>query len=477
MKRNFKISKVLCGALLLSASFTLVGCNKDDNVIMIWGPEEHRAMYTELAEQFKKENPSCNARFEFAAQGDAGAYANMSIDPQAGGSIVSYPNDQLNNLNRIGAVAPILGENLTWIKEKNTEATVEAGKIGDTYYGYPIQGDNGYYMYFNRDAFINTSVWDTATDSLKNDYTFRDLYKALDEKGGKWANGQVSWAIGDSWYVSGVFFGAGANYDVRYNEEGEQIASTNTFGFEGEDMKTGDFTKGLHAVEALKNSFTTEDGKLSPHYMYSDADKAALNDNISKYKTDAEKPLAAVICGTWKAKEIQEAWGDNYDATLLPMLEGKDGVKFRMKTFAGYKLLGVNPLCKYASKSEENLMMLHKAARFFSDYDSQIKRYDITGAGPSNKEALASEKISKDVALQALNAQYDVACTDAKGQDNGKGYRSQDSVPQNYWTPIQAFGAALYNEVTSGKGTQFNTEANTKITLAQLQADISAASK
>lgn len=477
MKKKFKLSKILCGAFLLAVPFSLTGCGGDDNVIMIWGPEEHRDMYMQMAEEFKKKNPDCTAKFDFAAQGDAGAYANMSIDPQAGGSIVTYPNDQLNNLNRIGAVAPIRGENLEWVREKNTEATVEAGKIGDTYYGYPIQGDNGFYMYFNRDAFINTSVWDTENDTLKSDYTFRDLYRALDEKGGKWANGQVSWAIGDSWYVSGVFFGAGSNYDVRYNEEGEQIASTNTFGYDGADAKTGDYTKGLNVVEALKNSFTTEDGKLSKHYMYSDVDKASLNDNISKYKSDEEKPLAAVICGTWKAKELQEAWGENYDATILPMLEGKGDVKFRMKTFAGYKLLGVNRLSKFATKSEENLKMLHKVAQFFSDYDSQISRYEITGAGPSNKEALKSEKISKDVALQALNDQYALDCKDVFGNDNGKGYRNQDSVPQNYWTPIQTFGASLYNEVTTGKGTLFRNETSIKLTLAQLQYDISNASK
>jgi hypothetical protein len=100
---------------------------------MIWGPEEHRDLYTQLGEEFKKENPDFPGTFAYAANGDAGAYANMSIDPEAGATVYTFANDMLNNFNRLGSLAPLLGDNLTWAKCKNNAASVEAGKIGEKY--------------------------------------------------------------------------------------------------------------------------------------------------------------------------------------------------------------------------------------------------------------------------------------------------------------------------------------------------------
>ena len=59
---------------------------------------------------------------------------------------------------------------------------------------------------------------------------------------------------------------------------------------------------------------------------------------------------------------------------------------------------------------------------------------------------------------------------------NGKGFRTQDSVPANYWTPIQNFGNALYNEVKKGKLDTFGAD-KLLTTLARLQSDIQAAAQ
>jgi|GEM_PF-2072085 arabinogalactan oligomer/maltooligosaccharide transport system substrate-binding protein len=496
------------GGLLVLAIATgagLASCGSATETFMIWGPEEHRSMYVSLGDEFKKANPSFPGTFEYAASGDAGAYSNMAKDPVAGATIYTFANDMLNNLNRLGALAPLLNDNLTWAQTKNNAASFESGKIGDRYYGYPIQADNGYYMYYRKDVFKDSVAWDSATGGLKAGYTFRDLYNAIDAKAASdssLSDAKVTWAIGDAWYVSGCFFAVGGDYNVTYDSSGSQTAAKCWFSYDKDIDSAGAISiNGLNASYGMLNSITDAPASgrkgtvLDKHFMFSDGDKQPLNDNISKYASkDASKnngtPLVAAVCGTWKAKEIQTFWGDDYAATFLPKLQCYDD-DYQFKNFCGFKLMGVNPLSSFASKDVDHLTWAHKVAQFMSDKESQIDRYTLTGAGPSNLEALQDDTIKADVALKALNAQYDYVCkypantqvVDASNKSvagqvigNGLGYRIQDSVPANYWTPLASFGNSLYNEVKSGTLDKFRTDGNIRRTTNQLQADVQAAS-
>jgi arabinogalactan oligomer/maltooligosaccharide transport system substrate-binding protein len=504
MKKRNLFAMLGLSTLALAGVGTLASCGSKTETFMIWGPEEHRDMYTQLGEEFKAANPDFPGTFEYAASGDAGAYSNMSIDPQAGATVFTFANDMLNNLNRLGALAPLLGDNLTFAKTKNNSASFEAGKIGDKYYAYPVQADNGYYMYFRKDVFKDTSVWDSATGTLKDGYTFRDLYKAIDEKAASDTtvkDAKVTWAIGDAWYVSGAFFAVGGNYNVTYDEAGTQTDAKCWFAYDKDVDATGaTCINGLNATYGIINSVTNaaasgrKGSGVNTHFMFSDGDKTPLNDNITKYSpTDSTKnngtPLVAAVCGTWKAKELMKNWGDNYAATYLPKLECYDG-DYQWKNFCGFKLMGVNPLSSFASKDEAHLAWAHKVAQFMTDKESQLLRYQATGAGPSNLEALQDDTIKADVALKALNAQYDYKCVyptsttvvdktgasmAGKNIDNGLGYRIQDSVPANYWTPLASFGNNIYNELKSGTLDKIRTDGNIKRTTIQLQADIQAA--
>ncbi len=487
------LSLVLC-LLMIAACCGLTACQEEKITIMVWGPSEHEALYRQWLAEFKELHAEelKNVIFDYAGSGDAGAYSAMATDPASGAAVYTFANDQMANLLNLGALSQVTGDNLEWSKNNNSAASVEATKMGDTYYSYPLQADNGYYMYFNKAAFKGTSVWDEANDTLKAGYTFRDLYNALDEKGGDWANGKVTYAMGDSWYLSGVFFAVGGDYSVEYDEEGKQSSADCWFAYtaeEGQSYVDGDFTVGMNAVECMINAICDKGTtNINKHYVYTDGDKNPLNDYISIHTNPDEdkaksEPLAAVVCGTWKAKELQQNWGDDYAATVLPTLETNDGSQYAMKNFAGYKNIGVNPQCSFATKSRENLLLLHELAQYLSGKDQQIARYNATGAGPSNLEALKDETIANDAALQALNAQYDRECvypagTANAGKDvgNGLGYRVQDSVPANYWTPIQKFGNQLFNELDAGKLDGFS-EDNIKRTLAQLQMDVEAAAQ
>lgn len=507
MKKIFSL--VLCAVLIFSCVAVLAACS-GEKVIMLWGPQEHKDLYLKWAEEFRQQHADelKGYVFDFAGSGDAGAQSAMTIDPTKGAAVYSFPNDQMAILANVGALSPVFGENLDWSKSHNIESAVEATKMGDSYMAYPLQADNGYYMYYNKDAFRGTSVWDAENDCLKDDYTFRDLYNALDERGTgdsvykdgnkndiklNWSNGKVCWPMASAWYVSGMFFAVGGDYDVQYNADGKQTSASCTFAYQLPEGKTsykdGDFSIGLNAVECMKNSFLNADGKPNKHYMFADE---GYNDKYMTYINTAnpsavETPLAAMVCGTWKAKDIQGFWGDDYAATYLPVLEGLDGARYAWKNFAGYKHLGVNPLCEFAQDGgDANIILLHKLAQYMSDKQSQLDRYELTGAGPSNKEALQDEKVAKDAALIALNKQYDRVCVypqnttvkDKNGNSmagkpvgNGLGFRVQDSVPTNYWTPLQNFGQLLYDEFSTGSLNSFNA-ANITRTLGQLQKDI-----
>lgn len=505
------MKKALCiilAVLMVAAGvITLCACDNRE-VILIWGPSDHEDIYLDYAEKFREEHMDLLAdyKFEFAGSGDSGAYSAMEKDPSAGAAVYTFANDMMANLRNLGALAPVNGANLEWSKANNSAAAVEATKMKDGYYAYPLQADNGYYMYYNKSAFQGTSVWDSTTNDLKAGYTFRDLYKALEENpgkyvahtadgdvtGGDWKNAKVTWAVGDSWYVSGVFFSVGGDYSVEYNDDGKQVSADCWFSYtlpEGvDDPFYADYTVGMDAYECLKNTMTVSNtnSTVSSHFLYSDGDKNHLNDNIDNYinpanTTIASTPLAAAICGTWKAKQIKDYWGDDYAATVLPTLESDDGELFAMKNFAGYKHLGVNPQCTFAKKSEENLALLHELAQYLCGKEISYDRYKATGAGPANKAALEIEEIAKDAALLALNAQYDRVCKypdnysveALRGQNvsNGLGFRVQDSVPANYWTPIQKFGNTLYNEL-SGTLDRFKDYGKIKEYLIDLQAEI-----
>lgn len=476
MKSKLRLC-TLVSACMLCAAVSSCGSGTFEGV-MIWGPVEHQELYLNAVEQFKKDNPDFTAEVQFGSQGDAGAYANLAVDPESGGSIFTFPNDQLINIRRIGAIGKLPAANVTWIKENNVLPACDAGKIGDDYYSYPISADNGFVFIYNKDAFVDTAVWDSAADNLKAGYTFRDLYAALDERGAqsgheKWAKSYCIWPSGSAWYESGVFFATGGDYSVVYDEKGNQTGASCSFGYKEVDGKE-DYTIGLEAARCMINSFTNKDGSVSNHFVYSDDTNPAYNDVVSKYSVkDSEIPLAGVV--SWNNPVLRTNYGDNYRVAVLPTLEsdtaqlGGTGERYTWKSFSGFKLMGVNPYTKFASKSEENLSMLHKLAKYLSDTEVSLKRYETSALGPSNLKAQQDPEVAKDKFLTALNEQYSLL--------DGKGARVQDSVPSNYWTPIATFGNGLFNAIKDKTTGAYDTVFNIKRTLKSLQGDIESATK
>ena len=165
--------------------------------------------------------------------------------------------------------------------------------------------------------------------------------------------------------------------------------------------------KGLAAAEAIK-AFTAHPAVLT-------VNDAVLTGSFGEI-------IAAGVSGMWNAAAIKEKLGDNFAATKLPTFT-LNGEQVQMSSFAGYKLIGVNSLTQYPLEA----MAL---AEWLTNEENQLKRFAMREAGPSNINAAASDAVKANVPLAALAYQ-------------GQFATSQKDVLGNYWTPAEAFGAAM----------------------------------
>lgn len=479
MKSKIRILGATTALLFATA---LASCGGNEEVVTIWGPEEHETVYLEAMAKFKEDHPDFKATIKFAALGDAGANGNISKDVETAAEIYTFPNDQLIDLRSMGALGKLPSASVEKIKKEHYLPAVESGKFGDDYYAYPLTADNGFVFIFNRAAFKDTSVWDATKDNnrggLKAGYTFRDLYKALDEKGAedpKWKNSICIWPSGTAWYQCGIYFATGGDYNVTFDDAGTQIKSECNFAWEYKKDSSGnptdeiDYTKGIEAVRCMVNSITDETGKISDHFVFADDNtynSIANNNSLpAEFTKEGGKPLAGIVC--WNNGNLLTNWGDDYDCEVLPTLVsdtvqyGGTGNRYTWRSFSGFKLMGVNPFSAFARKSEQNLLLLHEIAQYLTGYDASIARFDASSAGPSNLQAREADEIKTNRFMVKLTEQLNL--TDNQG--NNIGYRTQDCVPQNFWTPIATLGNGVYNYIANGQ----NPSSFKNVTALELQ--------
>ena len=402
-----KLRKVLLGVAAVGfATLSLAACKEEEKGtfdLTVWGPTEQTAILTKLTNDFKAANETDNLKFNIkvGVVSEADAYTSLQKNVATGADVYAFPNDQLANLIRIGALSKIGGSNLDSVKSMNGEGAVNAGKSGDSYYAYPYAADNGYFLYYDKSVYSETDV-------LKLDTV---LSKAA-EKGKK-----VQIDLDNSWYDAGFFFGAGCSYNVEYDSNAKEKSITCDF----------DNANGVIAGKAM---------------IAVAANSGFLNGGDDELKAGIGTTLAAGISGTWNADAVKEKLGSNYAATKLPSFT-VDGKDYQMSSFAGYKLMGVNP-------NSKSVKWANALALYLTSADAQAYRYEKSGVGPTNKVVANSDAVKSNVALAALAQQgaYAVA---------------QTSVPSNYWSAVEAFGT----EVVAGTVTTDNLQAKLK-TMADL---------
>ena len=394
-KMRKRIASLIVGGLLAAGSIMgLAACDNkgDSNKLLLWGPAEQQESLKQMVKEFLDENPDFGLKIELGVAGEGDAKGLMSNDVKSGADVFAYANDQLADLYTIGALARLGNSTVEDLKSTNSEDSVEAGKLGSGYYGYPYAADNGFFMYY-----------DSKVVSEEQTHNLKDVLDACAAKGKYFL-----YQFGTGWYVGSFMYGAGGTYSVTYNDSGlvEDIVCDFDQKPEGSDYTYGEL--GGQALIDMSNHEAFVDGN----------DKV-----ISQYL--AGNRLGACISGTWNSGLIKGKLGDGYAATVLPQWTSSlDGKTYDWKSFAGYKLYGVNSFSKH-------ILEAHKLAAFLSSEKMQEKRFDDNQIGPSNKVVAAMDKVQNNLAIATITRQI---------SENSV---IQTPMPDSYWSEMESFATAL----------------------------------
>lgn len=383
--KQFRSLLAAITALLLVLS--LSACNREDGMIdketvnlKVWGAQEDQEMLKTMVENFKKMHPMTTYNITFGVVGEKDTQTKIMEDPSAAADVFSFPDDQLRDLVGAGVLYEIT-LNKPAITAAHTEGAVAAATLNDKLYAYPMTADNGYFLYYDKSVLT--------ADDVK---TLDGLMNAAEAKGKK-----VLMDISNGWYVASFFLSAGCELGLQ---NGKQTCNFNN-------------EQGVAAGEAVK--------AFCGHSAFITGEDAILTGGIGN-------TIAAGVSGTWTAEAIKQKLGDNYAATKLPTFT-LNGKQVQLKSFAGYKLMGVNS----ATKHPKEAMML---AEYLTNEENQLLRFKTRAMGPSNKKAAASDEVKKNVALSALAMQNEFGV-------------SQAAVLNSTWNPLEAFGTAMETKDTS----------------------------
>lgn len=350
--------------------------------LTMWGAEEDQTMLQEMIEAFKAEyKDKAEFDIQLGVCSEADARDTVTTDVEASADVYAFASDQLRTLLAAGALQEV-SLNTDAIIEANggsDAGPIKAATVDGKLYAYPETADNGYYMFYNKEYFTEKDV-ESLDDMLKI---------AADNKK------KVTMEMTSGWY-SWAFFG-GAGFDLTLNDDRSNSCDMN-----------GTSSTGVKGVDVLQGMI---DVCANPGFV-------SLKD--AEFVTGVQDgSVIAGVNGPWNAKEAQKAWKDNYAATKLPTFTA-GGEQIQMASFAGYKMVGVNPYSKYVGYA----MML---AEWITNEENQAKRFEVRGACPSNINAAAADAVQNDIAVAALAAQSQYAILDGIQSDN-------------YWDPMTALG-------------------------------------
>ncbi len=330
--------------------------NTDGTVnIELWCSEtdEYQTVMKELCDEFEAEYSDVDFNITLGAVSEADMKDRVLEDVEAAADIFVFPDDQLEELVKAGALNEVAAQYTFDMNDVDTAATVEAGQYNGKQYGYPFTASNGYFLYYDSTQLSDEDVasWEALT--------------AKAEELGK----EVGVEMTSGWYLYGWFQGAGCT--LTENEDGSNNCDWNS-------------ETGLATAEAVADICS------------SSAFKSYANDDLLSNLNDGK--VVAYVSGTWNVNAFSEAYGDGYAATKLPTFQ-VNGEDKQMASYSGYKFIGVNA---YA----ENVGWSMLLAEYLTQATSQEAVYEATGEGPSNTEALAK---ASSPALTALAEQSEFA--------------------------------------------------------------------
>ena len=414
------MKKIIAMLLVLAMAFSLVACGGTEEKteapaaaapaateaaaapaapeainLKVWGPQEDQGeggFLPTACAQFDEAHPEWNITFVFevCSEGDAGNM--VTKDPAAAADVYMFANDQLGTLLQANAIARLGGDVLAQVQADNSETMVASVTSGEGVYGVPFTG-NTWFMYYDKSV-----------------YTEEDI-KSLDAM---MAKKPVAFPVTNTWYMPAFFFAAGGTMFG----DGTDGAAGITFGDENAVAAT------MYVANAL-----------AAGTMIDDANGAGL-DGLRN------GTLGAIFSGTWDAKNVEEALGENYGAAALPCIT-LNGEQKQMYSFSGSKAFAVNP-------NSANMKAATALAAWLGSADMQDLHFQIRNGEviPCATALLAGDVYSANPAAVAQN---DTIASTSK---------LQPSVPEmgTYWGNAESLGKALANGEINADNAQEMTE-------------------
>lgn len=397
----FLLLVVMCGALLIGCGgntpTTGGGGEKEKVTLTVWASEDDQEMIKEMCAAYAAANPDKEYKFLFGVQGENDAADKVLNDVTSGPDVFSFASDQINKLYTGGALARIGGNIETEVKSVNTPDSVDAATLTiggvDQLYAYPMTGDNNYYVYYDKRVYTDPSQLATLDSMIDT---------------AKGAGKEVHFALTNGWYLSSFFFAIDdLGYKVHYDENLVQT---------GVDINFNN-AQGLEVARAIRDYYYDAEGSF-----------VIKTDDSQIIAGLTEGRIAAAVSGIWNLKSVQEILGDNMGVCILPKAE-IGGEQIQLSGFTGYKLIGVN---NYSQNKGE----AHKLALWLTNEQNQIKRHEVRGFGPTNKNAIATSAVQNDPVISIILQQAALN-------------RPQKGVPANYWTPTESLFMAFLSEERS----------------------------
>lgn len=378
---------------------------EDGAKLLVWAPDKAIDLTKELCEAFKKEHSDKNITIDVQVQSESEAATQVLNDKDAAADVFGFASDQFNKLMTANALAPVFDPDD--IIDRNSETSVKAATGSDgALYAFPETDDNGYFL-----------VYDKSIISDEQAASFEGILEACRKAGKKFVMD-----AGNGYYSCIFIFTGGLTL------EGTDAEGTQQFNSYDEEAV-------VDSLEAFANLF----------HDYSDV---FLSSEVAKIPTGmAADPqiVAAGIDGTWDTNAIKEALGDNYGAAKLPTVKIK-GEDKQMISLHGYKLIGVNAVSEYPNAAQA-------LADFLTNEESQIKRAEGLGWGPSNTKAKEDKSVTDSPSISAALAQSENSV-------------AQVNMSDTFWSPMATLGNTLWKDKDYSRDT---IKANFQKTIASIK--------
>lgn len=382
--------------LVASMLAGLCGCGQKEQVkLTVWGSEASQEMLREMADEFIQLHAK-EAEIEIVLRvEDEDTVADNAVsNPEQLADVFSFAGDQTMRLVNAGVLMPV-EQGVDEIIEANGGAdstAIDAASRGGVLYAYPLTASNGYFMYYNAEYFTPEDV-----------ETLDGMLRVAEQAGKSVA---MDWTSG--WYIYSFFGGAGMQ--IYLAEDGiHNICDWNS---------TSGAYRGVDVAEAMLSIAASE---------------AFFNTNDEGLRSGIESgEVIAGVNGPWNAEFVKAQWGENYRAVKLPTYTLK-GEQVQMASFAGYKLVGVK-----ASTQEPEWAA--SFAEYITNEENQLKRFQVTGEGPSNVRAAQATEVQEAPAVTALRDQAP--------------YSVRQSIASPFWTPATIFGTIMASGNPDGRDLQ-----------------------